>query len=74
MNPAPFIGEDQKKGFIFLKWSKDETPRPADCREILDKGARVLATFCRLGTGSREILCSKAISMLLTLLTIACSR
>ncbi len=26
-DPVQIIGEDQKKGFIFLEWSKDETPR-----------------------------------------------
>ncbi len=26
-DPVQIIGEDSKKGFIFLEWSKDETPR-----------------------------------------------
>ncbi len=42
---------------------------PADCHEILDAYARVLATFGRLGTGTRRIPYSSAISMLSALLT-----
>ncbi len=26
-DPVQIVGDDSKKGFIFLEWSKDETPR-----------------------------------------------